>query len=362
MRNFFTIGRTGGKMRMKQSRNVFLTGMILLVVMVTPFGCQKKQANFSHGMAGTAFPWVSDKFDDADGKFTFGIVTDLNGGERPGIFAIAVEQLNLLRPELIVTVGDLVNGGSSSEDSIHAEYDNFDTRASKAKAPLFHVGGNHDLTDPVMRKVWKDRYGAHYYHFIYKNVLFLMLDTEDHTDARRREIHEARQAAIKVLDGPEPEKARVMEYFKIPERVTGNVGKEQVEYFKKVIAEHPEVKWTFLFMHKPAWQREGEGSLQPIEEALSGRSYTVFNGHFHKYSHTDRRNTDYIMLGTTGGNQDPTSAAAFDHVTLVTMSTEGPSIANLRLDGILDKTAHIPLNGDSVCFQASRCGGATAPH
>lgn len=344
-------------MMAKQGVKLIAISLVTLIV-----SCQQPAKVFEHGFSGQAVPWLSEQFDDADGKFTFGIVTDLNGGERPGVFEIAVEQLNLLRPELIVTVGDLVDGASSNADAIHAEYNNFDQRARKAKAPLFHVGGNHDLTDPVMRQVWKDRYGAHYYHFVYKDVLFLMLDTEDHTDARRQEIHEARQAAIKVLDGPDPSKARDMEYFRMPERVTGNIGKEQAAYFQKIIAEHPTVKWTFLFMHKPVWQREGEGSLQPIEQSLSGRSYTVFNGHFHSYSHTPKNNTDYMILGTTGGHQDEKSQMAFDHVTLVTMTSEGPSIANLRMDGILDKTAHIPLGGDSLCFQASRCGATQTAH
>jgi hypothetical protein len=337
---------------MKKTPLVFLFFVFLLLA-----ACQRQTPVFTHGLPpGGAVPWLSETFDQAGGKFTFGIVTDLNGGEREGIFEIAVEQLNLLRPELIVTVGDLVEGVSSNADSISAEYDDFDQRARKAKAPLFHVGGNHDLTDPVMRQVWKDRYGAHYYYFIYKNVLFLILDTEDHTDKRRAEIHEARQAAIKVMDGPEPEKAREMEYFKMPERGTGTIGEEQVAYFQKVIADHPEVYWTVLFMHKPAWKKAGAGSLEPLEQSLASRPYTVFNGHLHSYSHTLKDDKDYIILGTTGGHQGADDPNSFDHVTLVTMTPEGPSIANLRLDGILDKTAHIPLRADSVCFQASRCG------
>ncbi|MBL7852601.1 MAG: metallophosphoesterase [Cyclobacteriaceae bacterium] len=337
---------------MRPSRFLLIPAFLVFFV-----ACQQRTEVFTHGLsAGSSVPWLSETFDDAGEKFTFGIVTDLNGGEREGIFQIAVEQLNLLRPELIVTVGDLVEGTSSNADSIAAEYDHFDARARKAKAPLFHVGGNHDLTDPVMRQVWKDRYGAHYYYFVYKNVLFLMLDTEDHTDERRREIHEARQAAIKVMDGPEPEKARDMEYFKMPERVTGNIGDEQASYFQKVIADHPEVYWTVLFMHKPVWKREGAGSLEPLEKSLANRPYTVFNGHFHSYSHTLKNDKDHIILGTTGGHQGADDPNSFDHVTFVTMTKEGPSIANLRLDGILDKTAHIPLKGDSVCFQASRCG------
>src|SRR5262249_27151741 len=154
----------------------------------------------------------------------------------------------------------------------------------------------------------------------------------DHTDERRKEIHEARQAAIKMMDGPTPEKAGDMEYFKMPERVTGNIGKDQAANFTDVIAKNPGVTWTLLFMHKPVWKREGEGSLEPIEKALSARPYTVFNGHFHSYSHTAKNNTDYMMLGTTGGHQGEQDKNSFDHVTLVTMTPEGPSIANLRLD------------------------------
>ncbi len=328
--------------------------MALATVFVV--GCNPKPEVFVHDRpTGSPMPWLGTAFDDGSDKFQFAIISDLNGGERPGIFDVAVEQLNLLRPELIMSVGDLVDGASSNADSITMEYERFDARAGKAIAPLVHVGGNHDLTDPVMRAVWKERYGAHYYHFVYKNVLFLVLDTEDHTDARRQEIHEARQAAIQVLDGLVPGKADTMAYFKMPERVTGNIGKEQAAYFADVISKNTGVSWTLLFMHKPVWKREGEGSLEPLEKALSGSPYTVFNGHFHSYSHTAKNNTDYMILGTTGGHQGEKDPNSFDHVTLVTMTAEGPSIANLRLDGILNKFGKLPLNGDSLCFQASKC-------
>lgn len=338
---------------MKATGRITFLSMTLIVLLAA---CQQQPKPFLHNMpAGGQVPWLSEQFDDAEGKFTFAIVTDLNGGERPGVFDVAVEQLNLLRPELIVTVGDLLDGETEDLDSLKMEFDRFDQRAGKAKAPLFHVGGNHDLTNPVMRSIWKDRYGAHYYHFVYKNVLFLVLDTEDYTDARREEIHQARNAAIKMMDGPTPEKASEMEYFKMPERVTGQVGKEQSAYFEDIIGKYPKVSWTVLFMHKPVWKTEGEGSLEGIEKALQGRPYTVFNGHFHSYSHAVKNDRDYMILGTTGGSQNAKDPNAFDHVTLVTMSADGPSIANLRLDGILNKYGKLPLNGNSLCFQASHC-------
>ena len=41
--------------------------------------------------------------------------------------------------------------------------------------------------------------------------------------------------------------------------------------------------------------------------------------------------------GTTGGGQNPNDEMSFDHVTLVTMDEDGPHVAHLRLDGILDE-------------------------
>jgi hypothetical protein len=97
------------------------------------------------------------------------------------------------------------------------------------------------------------------------------------------------------------------------------------------------------------------GNLARIEAALSKRNYTLFNGHFHNYGYTERNGKDYIMMATTGGGQDKTSRNAFDHITLVTVAEDQPSILNVRLDGMLDKTGRIPMGGDTICFQASAC-------
>lgn len=310
---------------------------------------------FTSDLEGDAKPWPNEQFDAGADKFTFAIITDLNGGEREGVFQVAVEQLNLLRPEFIISVGDLIDGISDTDEGLQKEWDWFDERAYMAKAPFFHVGGNHDLTSEQMRTAWAKRYGPFYYHFTYKDVLFIALDTEDYTPARRREIHEAREAAIRVLDGPNPEAARDMDYFKMAERITGHVSDEQAAYVEQVLAEHPDVRWTFLFMHKPVWKREDANPFNRIEEALTERPYTLFNGHFHSYSHTDRKGRDYMILGTTGGSQNPEDPNSFDHVSLVTVDDGAPAIATLRMDGILDKQATIPGASDDMCFDASRC-------
>ena len=137
---------------------------------------------FDHDLTSVGKPWTNDAFEGDVDKFTFAVFGDLNGGERAGVFDVAVEQLSLLRPDLILGVGDLIDAPTEDVAALSAEWDDFDQRAGRASAPVFRVGGNHDLTGQVLRDIWSDRYGPHYYHFLYKNVLFLVLDTEDHTD------------------------------------------------------------------------------------------------------------------------------------------------------------------------------------
>ena len=336
-------------------KSITLKAVLSFFLFATVFSaCQTSTSQdvFEHGLSGPPTPWSSTEFDANDDKFTFAIISDLNGGERDGIFSIAVEQVNLLRPEFVLSVGDLIDGGTEDQAQLKKEWESFDQRASKLKAPFFHLGGNHDLTNVAMREFWTNRYGPRYYHFKYKNVLFLMMDSEDYSETRMHEIYLARAKAIEILDGDHPEDYPQTEYYAMDERRTGEVGNAQNEYFEKVLADNRDVRWTFVLMHKPVWMRENGNNLERLEKTLANRPYTVINGHFHAYSHTSRNNRDYIILGTTGGSQNPAYAGSYDHITLVTMDEDEPAIVNLKMAGMLDKTGKIPLGGDSLKFDA----------
>jgi hypothetical protein len=219
------------------------------------------------------------------------------------------------------------------------------------------VGGNHDLEGTTLRRIWAERYGPTYYHFVYKDVLFLVLDTEDHTVERMREIERARTATHEAMArGDADEDVWAMEYYQMPEITTGNIGPEQSAYFLDVLGTHRQDRWTMLFMHKPVWLEDGDPEFVAIESALTERPYTVFTGHLHAMDHVVKNGRDYIHLGTTGGAQRPNHEMSLDHVSLVTVTERGPSIAHLRLDGILDRTGHVPGGGGDLCFQASACG------
>jgi len=313
---------------------------------------------FQHDITGEVTPWTHSNFDDEKGKFTFALFSDLTGGEREDVFEVAIAQLNLLRPELIVNVGDLIEGGTTDRIQLAREWDSFDQRAGRARAPVIHVGGNHDLTNPVMWEVWEQRYARRYYHFIYKDTLFLVMDTEDNPPDFQRELSGIRDEALLVVEEQGWDAFDDTGYGRSTERKSGRVSAEQAAYFRQVIAQNPQVRWTFVLMHKPAWERPGEENFSTVEAALAGRPYTVFYGHVHSYLHEQRFGRDYIRLATTGGVQNAKKEMAIDHVTLVTVSEEGVDIANIRMSGIFNKTGKIPLNGEDLCFEILECGEA----
>ena len=331
---------------------LFSTLMITACVATAP--AERQSPVFQHDMTGTAVPWTDRPFDNREDKFNFAIFSDLTGGEREGVFAVAMEQLRLIRPEFIIGVGDLIDGVGETPEQLATEWNAFDQRANRARAPLFHVGGNHDLSGPMLWQVWEERYQRRYYHFVYKNALFLVLDTEDNTPEFQDHMFEIRNRALKIYEEQGEQAFQESAYGQLPERHSGRIGEEQAAYFRDVISAAPDVRWTFLFMHKPAWERENEQNFSGIEALLQDRPYTVFYGHLHSYHYTQRLGRDYIRLGTTGGAHDPDNPMSIDHVTVVTVDDAGVDIANLQMSGIFDKTGKLPLNGEQICLERCR--------
>lgn len=258
-------------------------------------------------------PWTNLQLNNDRNNFQFAIVTDRTGGHRPGIFPKAVEKLNLLQPEFVLSVGDLIQGGSEDPGQWALEWSEFEAKLDKLEMPFFFCPGNHDISNVPMSNEWKRKFGRTYYEFRYKDVLFVVLNSEDD----RTRIGEGRPY---------------------------NFTETQAAWLREVLAQNCDVRWTFVFFHKPAWsynnvEQENACGWTPIEAALQGRPYTVFAGHRHNYAKYVRHGRDYYMLATTGGGSKLRgfSKGEFDHFVWVTMKESGPVVANVLLDGIQNK-------------------------
>lgn len=318
---------------------------------------QSGAETFEHSVEGSAVPWTHTEFDASPDKFTFAIHSDLTGGERPGIFATAMAQLALLRPEFLISVGDLIDGGGDRDELI-GEWESYDARVRGARFPVLYVSGNHDVSSELERELWGKRYGPIYYHFRYRDVLFLVLDSEDMTPERRAELVKQRLDAIEVHKTQGAEAALATPYGQSPEKASGAISNAQADYFVTVLADNEDVRHTFLFVHKPVWDASASPYAR-IEGALKDRPFTAFNGHVHAYAYTKRMGRDHIQLATTGGGFFPDLGMSEDHVTMVTIDGKDEvSIANLMLAGIRDKFGAIPNDGDELCFAAATCEDA----
>ena len=231
-----------------------------LIAFVFPLS---SQSPFRSDLQTNPKPWTEKGFENDPNEFQFAIVTDRTGGHRKGVFGKAVAQLNLLQPEFVMCVGDLIEGYTKDQMEIESQWDEFNTILNALQMRFFYLPGNHDISNEVMRRDWLNRYGKSYYHFIYKDVLFLAFDTNDGD-------------GVQFSD-------------------------EQVEYFKTVIQENQEVRWTLVFMHHPIWSYRSFNRFGEIESLLSNRPYTVFAGHTHHYFFEERNDRNYYVLSTTGG-------------------------------------------------------------
>ena len=232
-------------------------------------------------------------FPDERSQFTFAIVADRTGTHRANVFSHAVEKINLMQPQFVVTVGDLIEGSADDKQN-GTQWKEIDSYLGKLSMPFFFVPGNHDLREGAKEKAWRARFGRSSYSFVYKDTLFLMISTED---------------------------------------LPGQIDRDQIEAVRKTLADNANVRWTMVFLHRPLWdEADGAGNgFAQVEKALAGRKYTVFCGHIHSFQKFVRQGMNYYQLATTGGGSLMRGVAfgEFDHFTWVTMKDTGPVIGHI---------------------------------
>ncbi len=297
---------------MKQLVNCLIVGSVLaLAAVFAATGGQKNGAP----PAGEPVveqearnPWTNLEWNNRPATFRFAVISDRTGGHRPGVFSRAVAAINMLQPEFVMSVGDLIEGHSEDPGQWALEWSEFESKVDELQMPFFFCPGNHDITNVPMSKNWQRKFGRSYYSFRYRDVLFLVLNSEE----------------------PRP-KGQLYQF-----------GPQQQQWVRETLRRNGDVRWTFVFFHKPVWRTAyvdpGDHGFAPIEEALQAndRPYTVFVGHEHNYAKFVRNGREYYMLATTGGSSKMrgTEFGEFDHVAWVTMRERAPIIANVLLDGV----------------------------
>jgi len=290
-----------------------------------------------------AKPWTSENFKNNPDNFQFVIIGDRTGGANvQDTFNLAMDQINLLQPEFVINVGDLIEGYSDDKAELNAEWDESDGVLNKLEMPFFRTAGNHDIANNIAQQVYRDRFGATYYSFVYKNVLFIVLDSEDPPRVAPPGMKEKIELYNR-LQTEDPAKAQAMlDEFMSDESVVAGLAKHidfkdnQIAFIKNTLEKNANVSWTFLFVHDPAWERPSE-SFNAIEQLLKGRDHTWFAGHLHYYDYDDIDGYEHITLGPVGASFHQEGPGNVDHIMWVTMTDKGPQMGNIALKGLFDR-------------------------
>ena len=286
--------------------NIF-KNLLILCLPISFFACNSDQTFESKHKQIEATPWTHLNFKDQSRDFNFAIVSDNSGGRRPGVFEDAIQKLNKLKPDFVISVGDLIETQDFKVDSakfddrlIKERWHEFNNIAKQLKVPFFYVAGNNDIRNSRMETHWIRQFGSTYYYFEHKNALFVILNSEDP-----------------------------------PGNEFGEISEDQMSWLKTTLQENTSVRWTFIFLHRPMWLYDNNKDWQKIEELTMNRSLTVFAGHHHAYSKATANGHNYYGLATTGGASSlEFEKGQFDHFSWVSMSDSIPQISNILLNGI----------------------------
>jgi predicted MPP superfamily phosphohydrolase len=324
--------------------------VFLLTGIILQSGCSTTQSvssatafRYDQAAFPKAKPWTSKDFRNKPDNFQFAIIGDRTGGANVlKTFDMAMDQLNLLQPEFVINVGDLIEGYSEDKAELNAEWDEADVMLKKLEMPFFHTPGNHDIANDVAQQVWLNRHGATYYNFLYNNVLFIVLNSEDPPRVAPEGIKEKLEIYNR-LQTEDPAKAQEMlAEFMSDEAVVAALGKhvefsdKQVAFVKNTLAQNPDVRWTFLFVHEPAWEKPSE-SFKAIQQLVKDRDHTFFGGHLHYYDYDEIDGHEHITMGPAGASFHQEGPGNVDHIMWVTMTDKGPQMGNIALKGLFDR-------------------------
>lgn len=260
-----------------------------------------------------------------ENSFSFLVFADRTSGmdDKVSVLADAVRDANLLEPDLVMNIGDMVQGYNTTEEWIPQMLE-YKSIMKELYCPWFPTVGNHEMywrgPDPpenLHEASYEKYFGPLWYAFEYQNCWFIVLFT-DETNPKDGKKSFASAEYTKMSDA-------------------------QFQWLKETLQKAKGADHVFVFQHHPRW-RGGKSygeNWEPVHQLLAeaGNVSAVFAGHIHFMDYAKRDGIEYVTLATTGGRINPETAPRsgyLDEFHLVTVRKNRIAMAAIPVSAMLD--------------------------
>ncbi|MCC9658090.1 metallophosphoesterase [Rhodopirellula sp. JC737] len=258
--------------------------------------------------------------------FQFIVYGDRTGGSPAGLKVLeqAVADTNLLSPDLVMTVGDLIQGYNEKPEWMR-QMSEYKEIMNRLDVRWFPVAGNHDVywrgKGPAPQGHHESNYEQHFgplwYTFRHKNAGFVVLYSDEGDPVTNQKAF--------------------------------NIGKlqrmsdEQLAFLEKALQQHKELDHVFVFLHHPRWIGGGYtgSNWDTVHKMMkeAGNVSAVFAGHIHHMRYDGLKDgIEYFTLATTGGHlsAEIPGAGFLHHLNVVTVRPDHISVASLPVGAVMD--------------------------
>jgi len=258
-----------------------------------------KKAIAGIGLICAALAWMACPGNSFGATVRFAIIGDRTGGHVPGIYGQIVDEIQRLRPEFIMTVGDMIEGYTDDTARLNTEWFEYKNLIESLTMPIYFTPGNHDILSDIQENVYREQIGDPYYSFDENGCHFIILDN-----------------------------GRWERGEELPEK--------QLNWLIDDLIRNSTARTTLVFMHKPFWYN---GIAADRPDTLHNIFVTygvdaVFTGHFHSYFSGEYDGVIYTSIGSSGGGAEIGPSGMLYHFCWVTVAGDDISVAPIPINAV----------------------------